>query len=171
MLGTGTADLSELKNMEIVLLTIGKTSTAYIETGIEQYLKRLSHYVSFRIKSIPDLRNARKLTTDQQKEAEGKLLLSEFSSSDMVVLLDERGEEPTSVKFAGMIEKIMSTGRKRVIFVVGGPYGFSQEVYARCDRKLSLSRMTFSHEMVRLFFVEQLYRAMTILRGEQYHHE
>lgn len=157
--------------MEIVLLTIGKTTTPYINTGIELYLKRLTHYIPFRIKSLPDLRNARKLTTEQQKEGEGKRLLAEISSGDMVVLLDERGDMPTSIKFSEWLEKTMATGRKRICFAVGGPYGFSDEVYARADHKISLSRLTFNHEMVRLFFVEQLYRAMTIMRSEPYHHE
>lgn len=157
--------------MEIILLTIGKTTTSYINTGIEEYLKRLSHYLPFRIKSLPDLRNARKLTIDQQKEAEGKALLAEITDSDMVVLLDEKGDMPTSMKFASWMEKMMGTGRKRLFFIIGGPYGFSADVYKRADHLLSLSRLTFNHEMVRLFFVEQVYRAMTILRSEPYHHE
>lgn len=157
--------------MDIVLLTVGKTTTPYIQTGIEGYAKRLSHYLPFAIKTIPDVKNTRKLTSEQQKEAEGRLILAELQQSDMLVVLDERGESLTSIEFSGMLSKLMSSGRKRVVFAVGGPYGFSEEVYRRADRKLSLSKMTFSHEMVRLFFVEQLYRAMTIMRGEPYHHE
>ncbi|MBD5306681.1 MAG: 23S rRNA (pseudouridine(1915)-N(3))-methyltransferase RlmH [Bacteroides sp.] len=157
--------------MEFVLMTVGKTTTPYIVKGIEEYEKRLKHYVPFSIKSLADVRNTRKLTQEQQKEAEGRTILSELQGGDMLVLLDERGEMPTSVEFAGMLEKWMGSGRKRVVFSVGGPYGFSKDVYARADRKLSLSRMTFSHEMVRLFFIEQIYRGMTILRGEPYHHE
>ncbi len=157
--------------MEIILLTVGKTSTPYIQTGIDEYLKRLTHYTPFQIRSIPDIRNTRRLSLDQQKEAEGKLILSELSPADMVILLDEHGEEPTSMKFAALLEKLMASGRKRVFFIIGGPYGFSKDVYERADRKLSLSKLTFSHEMVRLFFVEQVYRGMTILRGEPYHHE
>lgn len=157
--------------MEILLLTVGKTTTGYIKTGLEEYLKRLKHYLPFQIKSIPDLRNAGKLTFEQQKTAEGKQLIAELQPSDIVVLLDERGETPTSREFAAILQKYQSSGKKRAVFIVGGPYGFSQEVYDRASRKISLSRMTFSHEMVRLFFVEQVYRAMTILRGEPYHHE
>ena len=157
--------------MEIILLTVGKTSTEYIKTGIEEYCKRLRRYVPFTIKSLPDVKNARKLTEDQQKTEEGKLLLSEFNGSDLVVLLDERGEMLTSRGFSDFLQRAMLSGRKRTLFVIGGPYGFSDEVYARADTKLSFSRMTFSHEMIRLFFTEQVYRAMTILKGEPYHHD
>ncbi len=157
--------------MEIILLTVGKTTTDYIKTGIEEYCKRLRRYASFSIKSLPDVKNARKLAEDQQKREEGKLLLAEFSQSDIMVLLDERGEMLTSRGFSDFLQKAMLSGRKRIIFVIGGPYGFSDEVYARADAKLSFSRMTFSHEMIRLFFTEQVYRAMTILKGEPYHHD
>lgn len=157
--------------MEITLLTIGKTSTAYIQTGIDEYCKRLKRYIQFSIKCLPDVRNARSLSEQQQKEAEGNQILGEVGPSDRVVLLDERGDMPTSRGFAEFIQKGMLSGRKRLVFVVGGPYGFSQEVYARADSKISFSRMTFSHEMIRLFFTEQVYRAMTILKGEPYHHD
>ena len=157
--------------MEIELMTVGKTTSKIIIAGIEEYTKRLRHYIPYSINMLPDVRNAGKLKADQQKEAEGELILSKLSASDFVVLLDERGKEYTSMEFSAFIERQMVAGRKKVVFVVGGPYGFSQAVYDRADSKLSLSKMTFNHEMVRLFFTEQIYRAMTILRNEPYHHE
>ena len=157
--------------MDIVLITVGKTTTGYIQTGIDEYCRRLKRYVPFAMRSIPDVKNTRKLTEDQQKTAEGNMILSELSPSDYVVLLDERGEMLTSRGFSEFIQKGMLGGRKRMVFIVGGPYGFSPEVYSRSDAKLSFSKMTFSHEMIRLFFVEQLYRANTILRNEPYHHD
>lgn len=157
--------------MDIILLTVGKTTTNYINTGIEEYSKRLRRYISFSFKSIPDIKNTRKLSESQQKTEEGKLILSELSAFDQVILLDERGEMFTSRGFSEFIQKGMLGGKKRMVFIVGGPYGFSQEVYSRADTKLSFSKMTFSHEMIRLFFTEQLYRAMTILKGEPYHHD
>lgn len=157
--------------MEIVLLTVGKTTTPYIRTGIEEYEKRLKRYVPFRIISLPDVKASSKGGNEIQKKSEGERILAELGPSDLVTLLDERGTMPTSVGFSEILNKGMLTGRKRHVFVVGGPFGFSQAVYDRADSLLSLSRMTFSHEMVRLFFAEQLYRAMTILRGEHYHHE
>lgn len=157
--------------MEIELMTVGKTTSKIIIAGIEEYTKRLRHYIPYSINMLPDVRNAGKLKADQQKEAEGEMILSKLSASDFVVLLDERGKEYTSMEFSAFIERQMVAGRKKVVFVVGGPYGFSQAVYDRADSKLSLSKMTFNHEMVRLFFTEQIYRAMTILRNEPYHHE
>lgn len=157
--------------MDIILLTVGKTTTNYIQTGIDEYCKRLKRYLPFSIKHLPDIKNARKLTECQQKEEEGKLILAELSSSDNVVLLDEKGEMMTSRGFSEFIQKGMLGGKKRMVFIVGGPYGFSQNVYAKANAKLSFSRMTFSHEMIRLFFTEQVYRAMTILKGEPYHHD
>ncbi|MDE6022924.1 MAG: 23S rRNA (pseudouridine(1915)-N(3))-methyltransferase RlmH [Muribaculaceae bacterium] len=157
--------------MDIILITVGKTATGYIKTGIEEYCKRLKRYISFSIKSLPYIKNTRKLTENQQKTEEGKLILSEISAFDLMVLLDERGEMYTSRGFSEFIQKGMLGGKKRMVFVVGGPYGFSEEVYSRADSKLSFSKMTFSHEMIRLFFTEQLYRAMTILKGEPYHHD
>lgn len=156
--------------MEIRLLTVGKTSVKFVKEGIEEYSGRLRHYVNFSIESVADIRNTRKMTETQQKEAEGKSLLDNLSPSDFVVLLDEHGREYTSPDFASWLEKRMAAGYKRIIFIVGGPYGFSPEVYKRADAKLSLSLMTFPHELIRLLFVEQLYRAFTILRGEPYHH-
>lgn len=157
--------------MEILLLTVGKTSTSYIEAGIGEYIRRLTHYLPFRMLCLPDIKNTRKLTVGQQKEAEGKSILAEIKPGDLVVLLDEKGKEPTSMEYAKEIERLLGSGRKRVIFIIGGAYGFSEAVYERADRKMALSKMTFSHEMVRLFFVEQTYRAMTILNNEPYHHE
>lgn len=157
--------------MDIVLTTVGKTTTGYIQTGIDEYCKRLKRYVSFSIKCLPDIKNTKKLTESQQKTEEGKLILSELSISDFVVLLDEQGDMLTSRGFSDFLQRRMIGGKKRIVFVVGGPYGFSQEVYERANSKLSFSKMTFSHEMIRLFFTEQVYRAMTILRGEPYHHD
>lgn len=156
--------------MEISLLVIGKTADKEIAKATVGYVERLRHYIPFRIEILPDVRNAGRMPEEQQKEAEGKLFLSKISASDRVVLLDERGKEYTSVEFSRILEKRMSSGLKRLIFIIGGPYGFSKETYDRADGLVSLSRMTFSHEMVRLFFAEQIYRAMTIMRGEPYHH-
>lgn len=157
--------------MDILLLTVGKTTTSYLQTGIDEYVRRLKRYVPFSIKCLPDIKNSRKLTESQQKEEEGKLILGELTVSDYVVLLDERGDMLTSRGFSDFIQKGMLGGKKRMVFVVGGPYGFSQTVYSRSNSMLSFSRMTFSHEMIRLFFTEQVYRAMTILKGEPYHHD
>jgi 23S rRNA (pseudouridine1915-N3)-methyltransferase len=137
---------------------------------IQEYQKRLTHYVPFALQLIPELKNTKALTIEQQKQAEGDLILRAVGSNTDLVLLDEHGKEFRSVEFAEYVQKRMSSGRD-VVFVVGGPYGFSEAVYQRANGKISLSKMTFSHQMVRLFFVEQLYRAMTILRGEPYHHE
>lgn len=157
--------------MEIVLLTVGKTSQSYIRTGIEEFSKRLKHYIPYKIESLPDIKGTRSMTPEAQKEKEGELILNYLSAADQCILLDEHGSELSSVEFAGYLQKLMACGRKRGVFVVGGPYGFSKNVYKRADSKLSLSKMTFTHEMIRLFFTEQTYRAMTILRGEPYHHE
>lgn len=157
--------------MEIILLTVGKTTQNFVIAGIEEYAKRLKRYIPYRIECIPDIKNTKSLTSDVQKEKEGELILNNLSSADYCILLDEHGKEYTSVDFSIYLQKVMASGRKRAVFVVGGPYGFSQSVYARADAKLSLSKMTFTHEMIRLFFTEQIYRAMTILKGEPYHHE
>ena len=156
--------------MKITLLVVGKTTSAQIESLIQEYQKRLTHYVPFALQVIPELKNTKALTPDQQKQAEGELILRAVAQSADLVLLDEHGKEFRSIEFADYIQKKMSSGRD-VFFVVGGPYGFSEAVYQRANGKISLSKMTFSHQMVRLFFVEQIYRAMTILRGEPYHHE
>lgn len=157
--------------MKIQLLVIGKTSADYISKGTDLYLNRLSHYIPTEIKVLPDIKNTRKLTEEQQKTAEGEQFLNALQGGDYVVLLDERGKEFTSREFSTFIQHKMNTVSRNLVFIIGGPYGFSKAVYDRADSLLSLSRMTFSHEMVRLFFIEQIYRAMTILRGEPYHHD
>lgn len=157
--------------MKITLLAIGKTNAKYLLEGIEQYTKRLGHYIPFELKILPDVKTTKSLTTDKQKEMEGQMFLSTIGQGDWVTLLDERGKEFTSREFANYIDKKMVTLPKNLIFIIGGPYGFSQEMYDRANEKLSLSKMTFSHEMIRLFFIEQIYRAMTILKGEPYHHD
>ncbi len=157
--------------MKIVLLTVGKTTAKNIVSGIEMYTERIRHYVPFELVSIPDLKSTAALSADQQKVREGQGIITALNPGDRVVLLDERGEMLTSRKFAQRFQQRMSAGVKRLVFVVGGPYGFSEEVYARADARLSLSAMTFPHDLVRLLFIEQLYRAMTILKGEKYHHD
>lgn len=159
------------KFMDILLLTVGKTTQNYINLGIEEYLKRLKRYIPYGIVSIPDVKSSKAMTEESQKQKEGEAILAYLQPSDYCILLDEHGREFTSMEFSAFIQKTMASGRKRAVFVVGGPYGFSKDVYARADFKISLSKMTFTHEMVRLFFTEQVYRAMTILRGEPYHHE
>ena len=156
--------------MKILLLVIGKTDEDYLITGIKKYVGRLGHYVSFEMKEIPDIRNRKTLSEEQQKKAESFLLLQQLQPGDHVVLLDENGNSYTSMAFAENLEKLMASGAKRIVFIVGGPYGFAQEVYDKSNAKMALSAMTFSHQMVRLIFVEQLYRAFTILKGEPYHH-
>lgn len=156
--------------MKLLLLAIGKTDEEYLITGIKKYTGRLGHYTSFEMKEIPDIRNRKTLSEDQQKKAESFLLLQQLQPGDQVVLLDERGKQYTSVDFSEVIEKWNASGVKRLVFIIGGPYGFAQEVYDRANAQLSLSPMTFSHQMVRLIFVEQLYRAFTILKNEPYHH-
>ncbi len=157
--------------MNIVLLTVGKTDASYWREALDDYQRRLSHYVPFELQVIPDVKKTKKLTKTQQKTQEGVLIQKALQNTDWCVLLDERGEEYTSKAFAAYLEKKMHTVSKRLVFVIGGPYGFSDALYERASECLSLSRMTFSHQMIRPVFVEQLYRAMTILRGEPYHHE
>ena len=157
--------------MKITLAVIGKTEVGFVRQGIEEYVKRLQHYVQFNIQYIGDIRNTRNLSEAQQKTAEGRSLLASLESSDYVVLLDEHGAERPSMEYSQWLQRRMASGSKRLVFVVGGPYGFSPEVYDRANEKISLSKMTFPHELVRLVFVEQLYRAFTILRHEPYHHE
>lgn len=156
--------------MKITLLVVGKTTDSHIEALIQEYQKRLTHYLPFTLQVIPELKNTKALTMEQQKQAEGELILRTITPATDLILLDEHGKEYRSIEFADYVQKRMSSGRD-VVFVVGGPYGFSEAVYQRANGKISLSKMTFSHQMVRLFFVEQIYRAMTILRGEPYHHE
>lgn len=156
--------------MTTTLLFVGKTTDAHIEALCQDYLKRLTHYLPVKVQVIPELRNTKAMTPDQQKQAEGELILRAVPQSAELILLDEHGREYRSIEFAQQIQKKMSSGRD-IFFAIGGPYGFSQAVYARANSKISLSQMTFSHQMVRLFLIEQIYRAMTILRGEPYHHE
>ena len=159
-------------NMKILLMAVGRTTSEIMRRGIDLYKDRLKYYdAPVEIKIIEDRTGAKSLTQQRQKELEGESILRNVTPSDRVVLLDENGREFTSREFAAFVDKQMVSGVKRLVFVVGGPYGFSDAVYARADSKLSLSRMTFNHEMVRLFFIEQLYRAMTIRRGEPYHHD
>lgn len=157
--------------MKITLLLIGKTEDDYITKGFATYEQRLKHYISFETIVIPALKNTKALSIEQQKQKEGELVFKQIQTSDKLILLDENGKEYTSVAFSGFIQQQMNSGIKNVVFVVGGPYGFSDEIYKRANGKISLSKMTFSHQMVRLFFVEQLYRAMTILKNEPYHHQ
>lgn len=157
--------------MKISLLVIGKTDARYFVDAIGEYEKRLVHYIPFEMEVIPDIKNTKNMSELQQKEREGELILKNLQPGDYLVLLDDKGKEYTSVKFAEYIEKKTHSVPKRLVFAVGGPYGFSQAVYDKANEKLTLSRMTFSHQMVRLIFVEQIYRAMTILNNEPYHHE
>lgn len=157
--------------MKIELAVIGKTSIGYLKQGIDEYIKRLKHYVPFEIKYIDDIKNTKNISEDQQKRTEGVKILSLLDKSDFVVLLDEHGKEYTSMQYSSYIQKRMLSGAKKVVFVIGGPYGFSQEVYDRANDKISFSKMTFNHEMIRLIFTEQLYRAYTIINHEPYHHE
>jgi 23S rRNA (pseudouridine1915-N3)-methyltransferase len=156
--------------MKITLLVVGKTTNNALETLIADYQKRLTHYAPFELRVLPELKNAKSLSFEQQKQSEGEMILKSVTASSWVVLLDEHGKEYRSVEFAEWLQKSMSAGRD-IVFVVGGPYGFSPDVYARANAQIALSKMTFSHQMVRLVFVEQIYRAMTILKGEPYHHE
>lgn len=156
--------------MKIQLLAVGKTDAKFMEEAILLYVNRLSHYIPFEMAIIPDVKNTKNLSEAQQKEKEGALILKCLQPGDHVILLDEGGKQFSSVEFASYIERFTHTVPKRLVFIIGGPYGFSESVYKTASGKLSLSRMTFSHQMVRLIFVEQLYRAMTILNNEPYHH-
>jgi 23S rRNA (pseudouridine1915-N3)-methyltransferase len=156
--------------VKIVLIQIGATVDNYLKTGIDEYLKRLKYYTSFEIHEIRDVKNASKISRDDLKRLEGREILHFVESSDFFVILDEAGKQKTSEEFASLIQDHMNRSTKRLIFVIGGAFGFSDDVYARADMKLGLSAMTFSHRMIRLLFVEQLYRAHTILRNEPYHH-
>ncbi len=157
--------------MKIKLLVIGKTDDKNLNALIDMYMKRLKHYITFDILVIPDIRAAKNFTADQQKEREGELILNALENPDILILLDEQGEPYSSVDFSQYLQKKMNSGIKQMVLAVGGPYGFSKAVYERAQGKISLSKMTFSHQMVRLFVVEQLYRAFTILNNEPYHHE
>lgn len=157
--------------MKVSLILVGKTVNKHFVDLIDEYASRVKHYIGFDIITSPELRNTKNLSSDQQKQQEGELILRQLQQGDRVVLLDEHGKEMRSVEFSSYMENKMNTVSKRLVFIIGGPYGFSPDVYRRADEQLSLSKMTFSHQMIRLIFVEQLYRAMTIMRGEPYHHE
>jgi len=157
--------------MQIKLLAVGKTDSAAITELTEIYNKRLTRYIRFEFQIVPDLKKRAKLSFEQQKKQEGELILSQLNTSDFVVLLDETGKQFTSMAFADYLQQRMNSGIKNLVFIIGGPYGFSEEVYQRANGKLSLSKMTFSHQMVRLFFAEQVYRAFSILNNEPYHHQ
>ncbi|MAN26831.1 MULTISPECIES: 23S rRNA (pseudouridine(1915)-N(3))-methyltransferase RlmH [Mesonia] len=157
--------------MTIKLLAVGKTDDKDLQKLIDHYFKRLKHYCKFEIELIPDIKKSKKMDEQLQKQKEGELILAKTQASDILVLLDENGKNFSSVGFSNWLQKQMNTGMKQLIFVIGGPYGFSEEVYQRANQKISLSKMTFSHQMVRLFFTEQLYRAFTILKNEPYHHQ
>ena len=157
--------------MKISLICIGKTDEKFIQEGIDKYLKRLKHYISFQLLVLPDVKNVKNLSESQQKEKEGELLFKQLSTQDFVILLDEWGKEIRSVEFARYFERKMLASTQHMVFLIGGPYGFSDEIIQRANDKISLSKLTFSHQMVRLFFVEQVYRAFSILKGEPYHHE
>ena len=157
--------------MKIKLLTVGKTTNSHLIKLQEEYQNRLKYYIPFDLTVIPELKNTKNLSIAEQQEKEADLILKQLEINDEVILLDEKGKQYTSVGFSEFISKKMLASHKRMIFVVGGPYGFSERVYQRANGKISLSAMTFSHQMIRLIFVEQLYRAMTILKGEPYHHE
>ena len=156
--------------MKTELILVSKTTDKHLMAGINDYLERISHYMPFEIIVIPELKNTKNMTEEQQKVREGELILQKIQPSDTVVLLDEHGKQFRSVEFADWLQKKQNTARK-LVFIIGGPYGFSEPIYTRANEQISLSKMTFSHQMVRLLFVEQIYRACTIIKGEPYHHE
>lgn len=157
--------------MKITLLTVGKTDKDWVRQGMDIYISRLKHYIPFSVVEIPELKNVSSLTKDQIKTREGELILKNVRPADDLILMDERGKQYTSVELAKVIQDKISYAGKDMVFVIGGAYGFSEAVYQRADSRISLSKMTFSHQMVRAIFVEQIYRAFTIMRGEPYHHE
>lgn len=157
--------------MKALLLVIGKTDEPYIIEGIKKYINRVNKYMPFEIETIPDIKNTKNMQHQQQKDKEGELILKKINQGDYVVLLDEKGKMYSSVEFAKWLNSIFVSSYKRLVFVVGGPYGFSNAVYNKCNGKISISKMTFSHQMIRLIFTEQFYRAHSILKGEPYHHE
>ena len=156
--------------MQIKLLAIGKTDHQQLQQLIYDYQKRLGFYIKFEFEIIPDLKKVKNLSEEQQKQKEGELILAKLSNTDLLILMDENGTQYDSVAFSEQLQKHMNSGIKQLVFVIGGPYGFSSEVYEKANGKISLSKMTFSHQMIRLFMIEQLYRAFTILRNEPYHH-
>lgn len=157
--------------MKTILLVVGRTVEPHYIAAIRDYTERTKHFISFDMEVIPELKNTKSLSMEQQKEKEGELICKALQPGDVIVLLDEHGKEMRSIEFATYMEKKLSNVNKRLVFIIGGPYGFSEKIYGMTHEKLSLSKMTFSHQMIRLIFVEQLYRAMTILKGGPYHHE
>lgn len=157
--------------MNIKLIAIGKTDNKALQSLIDDYTKRLSFYIKFELDIIPDIKNVKNLTESQQKDKEGELILSKILSTDNLILLDENGKSFSSIAFSNELQKKMNAGIKTLVFAIGGPYGFSDAVYDKANGKISLSLMTFSHQMVRLFFIEQVYRSFTILKNEPYHHQ
>lgn len=163
--------MPQKNTMNIKLIAIGKTDQKNLQALMDEYQKRLSFYIKFELEIIPDIKNAKNLSEQQQKEKEGELILQKLSPTDFLILLDENGKSFSSVEFSEELQKKMNAGLKTLVYVIGGPYGFSEAVYQKAQQKISLSKMTFSHQMVRLFFIEQLYRGFTILRNEPYHHQ
>lgn len=157
--------------MKVKLIYVGKTSKKFLEDGEKEYTKRLKRYVPFETVELSDIKNAKKRSEDEIKNLEAEAILKNIKPNDVVILLDENGKEMTSLKFSKYIQKQFSSGSQGLVFIIGGPYGFSDSVYQRANDKLALSKLTFSHQMIRMFFIEQLYRALTILKGEPYHHE
>lgn len=157
--------------MKGVLIVVGKTTDKRFEAIIQEYIERIRHYIPFTIEVIPELKNTKGLSQDEQKKREGEQILKSLQAGDYIVLLDEHGSERNSMDFASWMQKKMAAGPKRLVFIVGGPYGFSDAIHQKGNEEISLSRMTLSHQMIRMFFVEQIYRAMTILNSEPYHHE
>lgn len=157
--------------MTIKLIAIGKTDDKQLISLIEVYKSRLNFYVNFSLEIVPDLKNTKNLSEPQQKQKEGELILNKINTTDVLILLDENGKQYDSVQFSSYLQKHMNSGIKQLVFAIGGPYGFSENVYKKAHGKLSLSKMTFSHQMIRLFFIEQLYRGFTILKNEPYHHQ
>lgn len=157
--------------MKVKLIVIGKTEEAYLKEGMENYQNRIKHYLNFDMVVIPGLKNIKNLNIEQQKQKEGEQILNTLNENDLVILLDEKGKNFSSLEFSSVMQSHMNAGIKQLVFIIGGPYGFSEKIYQRANSRLSFSKMTFSHQMIRLFFMEQLYRAMTILKGEGYHNE
>lgn len=157
--------------MNIELVVVGKTDSREVEALVEMYSKRINRYCKFLVTTIADVRNTKNMAASRQKQLEGEMILKQVGDGDCLTLMDERGAQYTSMEYAQWLQKRMLSGVKRLVLVIGGPYGFSEEVYARADQKISLSKMTFSHQIVRAIFAEQLYRAFTILHNEPYHHE
>ncbi|MDR2009148.1 MAG: 23S rRNA (pseudouridine(1915)-N(3))-methyltransferase RlmH [Bacteroidales bacterium] len=157
--------------MNIILYVVGKTDDNYLNEGTDKYFKRIKHYINFDLQIIKDIKNTKNITEDIQKKLEGEKILAGITNSDIIVLLDEKGKELNSREFSGFLTKQMNSGIKNLVFIIGGPYGFSEQVYERANHKISLSKMTFSHQIIRLIFAEQLYRAFTIINNEPYHHD